>query len=273
MLEDIARDSLRIAAAGVLAVGDDEEVLAENTGAIQRRAGRTHRVADRGSAARRRDRGQSRAQRGPIVRRNRAQFTDVAGKAVETNLDGKVRPFGDERVCRVEHLLDRLLRNFELRPAVAGRRVLHRARRVDDDRDRRAEALFDCGLVWRVGGRRRALAPALRGLADFATGGDRDAEHQNGNRPCHESAGCVHGVARPPMSAFRPTAATAGSLTSADTRIKEPAASGGAPAVNPAAAVVHQSQVDENHPDDVPGQETPAGPAEKPPDPARPLTI
>src|SRR5262249_53228622 len=58
--KDIPSDGLRIAAARVLPVGDDEQVLAEDAGAIERRPRIAHRVTDGRTAARMRERGERR---------------------------------------------------------------------------------------------------------------------------------------------------------------------------------------------------------------------
>src|SRR5205823_14641615 len=78
LLKELARDLLGIAATGVLAVGDDEQVLAEDAGAMQVRPRFVERLADRSPAARARQAGERRADRGTIVGGNRTQRSHVA---------------------------------------------------------------------------------------------------------------------------------------------------------------------------------------------------
>src|SRR5258706_15600258 len=65
---NLARDVLGVAAVGVLAVGNDEQVLAEDAGAIEIGARLTHRLADRGAAARAREVRQHALDRVAVVR-------------------------------------------------------------------------------------------------------------------------------------------------------------------------------------------------------------
>src|SRR5262245_22093246 len=73
LVEDLARDVFRRAPAGVLAVGEDEHVLAEHARAVEVGARLVHRFADGGAAARPRQRGERAADRAAIVRLDLAQ--------------------------------------------------------------------------------------------------------------------------------------------------------------------------------------------------------
>ena len=90
-------------------------------------------------------------------------------------LIGKVRPLGDERVGRVEHRLERLLRDDVLGPRVAGR-LLHRAGRVDENRHGGAEPFFDFGLVGGVRG--LILGSAAAGLTGVLAGSAPGCQHE-----------------------------------------------------------------------------------------------
>ena len=79
------------AAARVLAVGDDEQVLAEHAGAIEVRPRLAHRLADRRAAARPRQARQRAANRRAVVRLDRPQRAHAAREAVDADLDRKVR--------------------------------------------------------------------------------------------------------------------------------------------------------------------------------------
>src|SRR5688572_1590144 len=108
---DFARHALRIAAVRVLAVGHDQQVLAEHAGAIQVGARFAHGVANRGAAARPRQVRQDRPNRLAVVRLNRPERADAAREAVEADFDWKIRPLRDEGVGGIEHRLDRLARD------------------------------------------------------------------------------------------------------------------------------------------------------------------
>ena len=126
---DLARDLVGAAAARVLAVGDDQQIFPEDAGAIEVGPRLAQRVADRRAAARPRQARQRAPDRGAIVGLDRQpQRPDAARKAVDADLDGKVRALGDERVGGVEHRFERLLRDDVLGARIAGRVLPHRAR-------------------------------------------------------------------------------------------------------------------------------------------------
>src|SRR6267154_2253903 len=80
LAEDLARDLVGRPAVGVVSVGDDKQVLAEDARAIEIGPGGAHRVADGGAATRAREGSQRGAQRCAIVGQNRPQRPDAARK-------------------------------------------------------------------------------------------------------------------------------------------------------------------------------------------------
>src|SRR6185503_13448815 len=212
---DVARHPLGVAAARVLAVGDDEQVLAEDAGAIEIGARLAHRVADRRAAAGLGQLRQRVADRRPIVRLDRAQRAHRAREAVEADLDGKVGTLGDEGVGGVEHRLERLARDQVLRARVARSVILHRAGGVDENRHRGAEPFLDFRLVGsarlglaRVGCAAGAVAAAVR-----VTGRDQPRDQQDGSQP---------GPYRPPGAQAMSHPCQGGSVSSAPPAIKRP---------------------------------------------------
>ena len=109
---------------------------------------------------------------------------------------GKSGRLRDERVRRVEHVLERLLRDDVLRARVAGRRFTHGPGRVDQNRHRGAQAFLDFGLirgrlVGSVAGRRRICGPP--GRMPLTRQHPRDQEggqHDTHRTRSHEGDGC-----------------------------------------------------------------------------------
>src|SRR5262245_3261111 len=85
--EDIPRHFVGPSPARVLAVGDHEQVLAEDAGAIQVGPRRPQRLADGRAAARPRHLTQRGAHGGAIVRLNRHQRAHVARETVDADFD------------------------------------------------------------------------------------------------------------------------------------------------------------------------------------------
>ena len=102
---------------------------------------------------------------------------------------GKSGRLRDERVGRVEHRLERLARDVVLRARVAGRAFLHRAGRVDEDRDRRAEPFLDFGLVGGVGRRRLAGRDRPGGLVALTPGAPVAREQHRRKEASHGQSG------------------------------------------------------------------------------------
>src|SRR6266545_2881362 len=183
LAEDIARDLVGASAARVLAVSDDQQVLAEDAGAIEIRPCGPQRLADRGTAAGTRQATECLANRRSIVGANGHEQPDVAGKAVEADLDRKVGTLRDERLGGVEHRFERLLSELVFGPRIARRVLAHRARGVDENRHGGTEALLDVRRV-RGGGLKIARGAAIGSPVPPAVGLARNRRDHAWNHDC-----------------------------------------------------------------------------------------